>query len=204
MTSSWVCNQIVTPKKQPAVVCRCGLKLHREQSHRQRRTWRSQKLFRIDQETTMKKTLLCLMCLLCPLFLRAQIANNTSLVGTVFDPSGLPVASAHVIATEEQTKVTSEATTNDEGYYAITFILPGTYDITVEQQGFKKIIKTGVTVAIKIAARTDFTLAVGSEGTTLTVTARTPPLSTDDSSLSETFPQQTVEELPVSTQNALD
>ena len=153
----------------------------------------------------MKKALLCcLISLLSPLLVRAQIANNTSLVGTILDPSSRPVAGAHVVATEEQTKVTSEATSNGEGYYAITFILPGTYDITVEQAGFKKIVKTGVTVAIDLAVRTDFSLSVGSEGTTVTVSARTPPLSTDDSTLSETFPQQTVEELPVATHNALD
>ena len=153
----------------------------------------------------MKKALLCcLICLLSPSFVWAQIANNTSLVGTILDPSSRPVAGAHVLATEEQTKVTSETTSNGEGYYAITFILPGTYDITVDQPGFKKIVKTGVTVAIDVAARTDFSLSVGSEGTTVTVLATTPPLSTDDSSLSETFPQQTVEELPVATHNAMD
>ena len=153
----------------------------------------------------MKKTFLCcLVCLLSPFLLQAQIANNTSLVGTIFDPSARPISGAHVIATEQQTKVSSEATTNGDGYYAITFILPGTYDVTVEQPGFKKITKTGVVVAIDLSVRTDFTLAVGSEGATVTVSANTPPLSTDDSTLGETFAQQAVEELPVSTHNALD
>ena len=134
----------------------------------------------------------------------AQIANNTSLVGTVNDPSGSAIVGAHVVAVEEQTKVKSEAFTNAEGYYAITFIQPGSYDLTVEDKGFTKILKTGILVTIDVAVRDDFSLTVGSDATTVTVTASTPPLSTDDSTLGETFDQKAVEELPISSHNALD
>lgn len=134
----------------------------------------------------------------------AQIANNTSLVGTVLDPSGRAVAGAHVVAIEEQTKVKSEAVTNGEGYYNIQFILPGTYDISIDEKGFSKVVKTGVLVTIDVAARTDFNLSVGSDSTVVTVTATTPPLSTDDATLGETFDQKAVEELPISSHNALD
>lgn len=153
----------------------------------------------------MKKVFLFLFLgFLSSLWASAQIANNTSLVGTVLDPSGRAVAGAKITAVEEQTKVQSEAVTNDEGYYSITFILPGTYDITVEDKGFAKIEKTGVEVTIDVAARTDFDLTVGSDTTTVTITASTPPLSTDDVTLGETFEQKTVEEMPLSSHNALD
>ena len=75
----------------------------------------------------MKKALLriCLISLLCVAGAYAQIANNTSLVGTVVDPSGSTIARATVTATEESTQVKYTATTNDSGYYAITFIKSG-------------------------------------------------------------------------------
>ena len=153
----------------------------------------------------MKKAIVCsLVILFCPLLMRAQVANNTSLVGTVVDPSGSPINGGQVIAVEENTKVKSIARTNGEGYYAVTFILPGTYDITVEESGFKKLTKTGVVVPINEAVRTDFSLPVGSTDTSITVTANTPPMSTDDATLGETFSQQAVEDLPVSGHNAMD
>jgi hypothetical protein len=111
----------------------------------------------------MKKALLvCIVLALSPLFLRAQIANNTSLVGTVSDSSGGVISGSKVTAVEENTKVQSVAVTNAVGYYAITFIQPGTYDITAEQSGFQTVTKTGVVVPIDQAIRTDFALPVGS------------------------------------------
>lgn len=136
--------------------------------------------------------------------MRAQVANNTSLVGTVQDPSGSPISGGSVVAVEENTKVTSTATTNDSGYYAITFILPGTYDITVEEKGFKKVTKTGVIVPVDQAVRTDFSLPVGSVDTSVTVSANTPPMSTDDATLGETIAAGQVQDLPVQGHNALE
>jgi hypothetical protein len=101
-----------------------------------------------------RELICCLVLLLSPMLLRAQIANNTSLVGTVVDSSGGVISNSEVSAIEENTKVLSSGVTNAEGYYAITFIQPGTYDITVEDPGFKKMTKTGVVVPVDQAVRT--------------------------------------------------
>jgi len=153
----------------------------------------------------MKKLLaMCWLLLACTAGLVAQIANNTSLVGTITDHSGSVIAGAHVKAVEQSTKVTLNATTNDQGYYAMTFIASGAYNVTVEQAGFKKITKTGVTVPINLAVRTDFTLDIGSEEVTVEVAGTTPPISTDDATLGETFASEQVESLPMMSHNALD
>ena len=109
---------------------------------------------------------------------QAQVANNTALVGAVVDPSGAPVAGAKVTAVNEGTQVTYPGTTNAEGNYSITFIVPGTYDITVEQSGFSKLTKTGRIVVVDQAQRTDFKLAVGSAATSVTVSRDICPICT--------------------------
>jgi hypothetical protein len=153
----------------------------------------------------VKKVIVCaLAILLSPLFMWSQVANNTSLVGNVTDSSHSAISGCQVIAVEESTKVKSTARTNDQGYYAITFILPGTYDITVEESGFKKITKTGVVVPVDQAARTDFSLTVGSVDSSITITANTPPMSTDDATLGETIESDQVQDLPVQGHNALE
>ncbi len=136
--------------------------------------------------------------------LEAQVANNTALVGTVLDPSGAPLAGATVTAINEATKVVYPGTTNAEGYYSISFITPGTYDVTVEQTGFTKLTKTGRIVTINLALRTDFNLQVGSTTTSVTVSASTPPIATDDATLGETFNTKAVEDLPLIGHNALE
>ena len=136
--------------------------------------------------------------------MRAQIANNTALVGNAFDPSGSAVAGAPVTAVNTATKVAYHGTTNNEGYYSISFIPPGSYDLTIEASGFAILTKTGRAVSIDASARTDFRLQVGSTSTSISVTAGSPPISTDDVTLGETFDTKTVEDLPLMGHNALE
>src|ERR1700730_10007130 len=65
---------------------------------------------------------LILMCLVMCCAASAQVANNTSLVGTVTDESGNVVAGVKVRATNVGTSATYPATSNAEGYYSIDFI----------------------------------------------------------------------------------
>jgi len=135
---------------------------------------------------------------------RAQVANNTVLVGNVVDPAGLPVAGAKVTAVNEETKVVYPGKTNGDGYYSIAFIVPGTYDVTVDSPGFVVLKKTGQVVSINASVRTDFKLQVGSDTTSISVTATSPPIATDDASLGETFDTKTVDSLPLIGHNALE
>src|SRR6202012_3588446 len=83
-------------------------------------------------------------------------------------------------------------------------IPPGTYDVTVDQSSFNKVTKTGTIVPIDQAVRTDFTLKAGAETQTVTVSASTPPISTDDATLGETFNTKAVQDLPLIGHNALE
>ena len=151
----------------------------------------------------MKKALLSMLLLLCPLMLPAQVSNNTALVGTVTDQSGSVVANAKVIGTNVDTKVEYPGTTNSEGYYSIPYVLPGTYDITVEAAGFSKVTTKGVIVTINLSVRTDTTLKVGSTAAEISVSASTPVISTDDALLGETVSTEQVRDLPVLGRQAL-
>jgi hypothetical protein len=134
----------------------------------------------------------------------AQVANNTSLVGTVTDATGGVIAGAHVTGVNRDTKVSYSGDTNGEGYYSIPFVAPGTYNITVEKSGFQKTTSSGVTVQLNMAARTDFNMSVGSENTEITVSAATPALSTDDALIGDTIDTHQVTNLPVNTRRVMD
>jgi hypothetical protein len=141
------------------------------------------------------------LCLLLATNAGAQLASQTALVGTVTDGGGLVVPGAQVIAVNTGTKDTYEATTNAEGYYAIQFVRPGKYDITVKIDGFQSFKATGVDVATNQVVRTNATLQVGGVSETVNVEATAQMLNTDRAAVSETIGERAVVELPLSGRN---
>ncbi|HET9699272.1 MAG TPA: carboxypeptidase-like regulatory domain-containing protein, partial [Terriglobales bacterium] len=70
-----------------------------------------------------------------------------SILGTVTDPQGAAVPNAKVTVTNVRKGTSDTASTNDQGNYSVTHLIPDTYDITVEAQGFKTASNKGVVVA---------------------------------------------------------
>jgi hypothetical protein len=143
---------------------------------------------------------------LCLLFcgaLGAQVANNTSLVGTVVESSGSVVVGAKVTAVNVATNDTYTGSTNEEGYYAVTFIREGAYQITIEKAGFTKSVQKGIVVQANQAVRTDVTLQVGAVTETVVVDVAVPPISTDDATLGETISSRSVTDLPLNGRDPL-
>ncbi|AFL88302.1 hypothetical protein Terro_2016 [Terriglobus roseus DSM 18391] len=152
----------------------------------------------------MKKSLLYLAPMVLPAAMFAQVANNTSLVGTVTDSTGAVVSGAHVTAVNTATKVQYTGTTNAQGYYQIPFVQPGSYDVSVEQNGFSRVTSKGTDVVLNMAARTDVMLQVGSSTQEVTVTTSTPALSTDDALVGETVTAHQVENLPMASRRVME
>ncbi len=133
----------------------------------------------------------------------AQVANNTSLVGTVTDTTGNVVAGVKILAVDAATGTSYPTATNSEGYYAINFIQAGTYDISADQTGFSRTIQKGVVVQSNQTVRTDFALRVGSVNESITVDAATPLIPTDDATLTETLNTRSVTDLPLNGRDAM-
>src|SRR5690348_7016371 len=75
----------------------------------------------------------------------AQLTRG-AISGTVRDQNGAVVPGAQVKVTNPQTNVTRETTTNDEGFYRVGAVEPGTYTVLVEKEGFSKIENRAVAV----------------------------------------------------------
>ena len=65
-------------------------------------------------------------------------ATSANLSGYVRDQQGAVVTGAAVRARNAATSVERETTTNDEGFYQITNLPPGAYEVSVEAANFKK------------------------------------------------------------------
>jgi hypothetical protein len=104
---------------------------------------------------------------------RGQIA------GFIKDQTGGVIPGATVTATNSQTRLTWTAVTDGRGYYVFAGLPPGGYELSVELQGFKRWVQTGMTLDASSSATKDVTLETGGLTETVSVTAEATPLQTD-------------------------
>ena len=131
---------------------------------------------------------------------RAQTAGSIS--GTVADPSGAVVDGALITATNQSTGAARSAQSNASGYYSLTNLVPGNYNVKVEKQGFQTvdIQNSQLSVAQTLVLNAKF--AVGTVQETVEVNgASVAPIETESSQLSTLVDSKTMTDLPLLTRN---
>jgi hypothetical protein len=130
----------------------------------------------------------------------AQVVTAT-LTGTVTDASGATVPDAQVVAVETSTGVSRSTTTSSDGVYSIPFLNPGTYKVSIEKTGFKKVTQDNFTLGVSTVGRMDAVLAPGSTQETVEVTAQAPLLQSESAEVAQNFNTQAVTDLPLPDRN---
>jgi hypothetical protein len=125
------------------------------------------------------------------------LAQNAEISGLISDPSRLAVANARVVVQNAGNGATRSVVSNQQGEYSVPALTPGTYNVTVDANGFKTIRQSSVVVEVDQRARLDFTLMIGSQTETITVEGSSPLLNTSDASVSTVIDHQFVENLPL-------
>ncbi len=143
----------------------------------------------------------CLIALLaCPLFLIGQTAQIS---GRIADRTDAVITGARVTITNSATGVRREVTSNEQGYYTAPLLTRGTYDIVVEQAGFRKATVSNVTLNEGQALRSDVALELGSVSDSVEVNAVSPLLETERPAISTVITNQKILDLPTSGRNPL-
>ena len=89
---------------------------------------------------------------LCPVLAFAQ-QETATVTGLVRDESGAIVPKAVVIVTNVHTNISVKTETDEAGAYVIPSLRPGEYSVTVESSGFRKFVRTGITLQVAQVAR---------------------------------------------------
>src|SRR5437762_3325259 len=84
--------------------------------------------------------------LLCASFALAQSSSGV-ISGRVLDAAGVPIPAASVTLTRNDTGEARAFSASALGEFVFTSLQPGTYDLEVKSQGFKNLLKTGLTLA---------------------------------------------------------
>src|ERR1700730_5564344 len=112
-------------------------------------------------------------------FAAAQLYTG-SISGTVNDPSGAVIASAHVEATDQDKGFAFTATTDASGRYLLRQLPPGRYKVSVEAANFQSQRKEAVKVDVNQNVAVDFSMKVGAAAQVVEVQAGGVELQTQD------------------------
>lgn len=124
-----------------------------------------------------------------------------SITGRVTDASGATVAGARVAATNAATNSSVWAMTGESGDYTVLFLTPGSYTLTVEAKGFKKLSRRGVEVRVGDKLTLDLTLEAGELVETVNIVTETPLLEAATASSGQVIDRRRIAELPLSDGN---
>ena len=131
------------------------------------------------------------------------VGASGDIKGTVTDSNGAVVANATVSATAAEKGTKRTTTTDSQGQYRISGLLPAVYDITVEGSGFQPSVMKGVSVHIGETVVGDFRLNVSGVAAKIEVTAEAPVVETERGGQANTINEQYIRNLPISRRDYL-
>lgn len=163
----------------------------------------TRKIFPVNFGRSALKIWGCLTLLfLMTLVVRAQA--TTSLSGTVTDPQGAVVAGATVTLTDEATGLTRTTTTNERGFFQFVQIPPGTYDLRVEQTGFKTIVRENLELLVNTPMRLDLQFTEVGEIVEVVEVEAESLINKTDASIGNPFGELQIRQLPLLGRNVVN
>ena len=123
--------------------------------------------------------------------------------GSVTDSSDAAIAGATVTLDNIHTGVTSTRQTNETGRYIFDLVLPGTYTVTVQSQGFSRFVQENVVLLSRSDVTVDAVLKPGDVREVVTVTGEAVMVQFNTSKLESTVDSSLVSNLPQMSRNPL-
>ncbi|QHN04130.1 hypothetical protein FTO74_12695 [Granulicella sp. WH15] len=127
---------------------------------------------------------------LYPVFLLAGLTQaayaqtvDTSISGTIVDAGGAAIPGATVTIASPTTGQTKSFTSGNSGEYSITYLIPGSYDISVVAPGFATYQTKGITLEINQQAKINVSMKAGGGNEVVEVHTTQPLLTTDNGTL---------------------
>src|SRR5579871_1528446 len=96
-----------------------------------------------------------LLCL-APLFGQSDLATVT---GVVTDSAGAVMPGVVVTIRNVETNIARNMVTNTDGYFTVTNLPPGSYELLAERQGFRSHHETGITLEVGQELRSDIKMS---------------------------------------------
>ncbi|HEX7334354.1 MAG TPA: TonB-dependent receptor [Pyrinomonadaceae bacterium] len=133
----------------------------------------------------------------------AQQAATATLSGTVSDQHGAVVAGTQIVVTQKATAVSRETKTTDAGFFLITRLPVGEYEVKAKATGFKTAVVSSVILQVGQNEAVNFVLEPGEISDTV-VTEFEPLVDTTSSAVEGVINERQINNLPLNGRNFLE
>ncbi|RPI26488.1 MAG: TonB-dependent receptor [Acidobacteria bacterium] len=131
-------------------------------------------------------------------------AQQATVQGVVTDSTAGRIPGAEIKVTNVATGTSQSVLTNDEGFYSIPFLIPGTYRLEVSLTGFATARRDSLKLDVDKTARVDVELQVGELSQTVEVPGTSAIMDTETSVVGQVIDNKRIVELPLNGRNYLD
>jgi hypothetical protein len=133
--------------------------------------------------------------LLLPTLISAQSIVTGAISGTITDPSGAVIVGATLNLKNNATGEMLTANSHADGVYQFALLKPGTYSLTVTQQGFKQLSQT-VEILLGQTSTSNLKMEIGAGAVTVEVNGQGAMLQTEDANISSNFDTNQIQNVP--------
>ena len=151
----------------------------------------------------MRPTLVAAALMLCFSLTAFGQRNTAGISGTTTDSSGAVVPGAQVVVIRTSTGSTNKTQSNDNGFYQVPNLVPGSYTLRVEHPGFQAYVQEGIILQVDQAATVNVALRVGNLTESVTVTAEPPLVDVRTQTLTTVITPAMAQEVPLNGRNVL-
>ncbi len=133
----------------------------------------------------------------------AAQTNTGEISGVVRDSQGGVLPGTTIVAEHVESRTRVERVTDQQGRYFLPSLRVGTYLLTVELTGFRRVLRSGVIVQLGQTLTLDFTLEVGGLTEEIRVTGDVPLLQATNAEISDVIENRQVVQIPLNGRNFL-
>lgn len=131
-------------------------------------------------------------------------SSQANISGLVADSQGAIIVGAQVTARGLANGSTTTVTTNDSGLYALRALPIGAYTLTVEKPGFKKLVRTNLTLSTGQSLELNLTLEIGAVTESINVSTSASSIDTRSSDVSQLVESKTIEDMPIGDRRSMN
>ena len=148
--------------------------------------------------------MVCVVLVVCLAFPAVLFAQGTGgrILGRISDPTGAVLGNVKVTATNDATGVSHDVASNESGDYGFPDLPVGTYSLTFDLTGFKKVVRHAIALDINQVITLNMTMQLGQTQEVVDVTSEAPLVDTTSTQLGAVVNNRSVNELPLNARDS--
>ena len=131
----------------------------------------------------------------------AQTGTAGTLTGVIKDPNGASLPGVSVVVKKLATGATRTAISNGDGHWTLPGLPVGTYEVSYESTGFKRLVRDHVEVEASVPRTLEDKLEIGEIGAVINITEGAALITPETSAVARQLSAEQLVEVPTSTRS---